>query len=203
MKTPIFYFIEDKNELIKNPKLNNIPNYYRDLDHKDVCRYLPPQIEMDDIHLAAKTKNVKEATKGLEFILNKFETYECDIVNNLLRIRLTKQSLLNYQKHMLHQSIMTAESIVAKNNINALNISDLKMQLYGYETPEQEPFFYALGRDVLHSPTNIVVNDTQTVFSMSEWIYILSRYFDKNPDATYTFYLAKDDVGYFEYKVMN
>lgn len=203
MKTPIFYFIEDKNELIKNPKLNNIPNYYRDLDHEDVCRYLPPQIETDAVHLAAKTKDVPEAKKTLDFILNQFGTYEYDIINNLIRIRLTKNSLLNYQILMLHQSITIADAIVSRHNINELNTDDLKMQLYGYERSEQEPFFYALGRDVLHTPTNIVTNDEQIVFSMSEWINILSRYFDKNPDATYTFYLAKDDIGYFEYEVLN
>lgn len=200
MKTPIYYTIVNKGNNIENTIFQTPPNTVSDFDHLDVMRYLPSIVDISEICLLAEAKKIPEFKKSLDFILNKFETYTFNIVNDLIEITLTKDALLNYQKYLLHQSIIISKSLALKNSNNGLCTQELKSQLYGYEKLHYEPAFHILDNDLIPN-----INEEQSEFIPLEHVVLLSDgisylmdYFDKNPEATFTLYIVKDYTSYYE-----
>ncbi|MBO8639449.1 hypothetical protein INP28_01000 [Staphylococcus aureus] len=200
MKTPIYYTIINKGNIIENTIFKSLPTAVSDFDHLDVMRYLPAHVDISEICLLAESKDIPEFKNALDIILNKFETYTFNIVNDLIEITLTKDSLLNYQKNLLHQSNIINELLISKKNNNDLYTQELKSQLYGYEKSEYEPAFHIMNNDLIPNinEDKSEIAEPETAMLLSEGIYLLMNYFNENPEKTFTFYIVKDYTSYYE-----
>lgn len=200
MKTPIYYTIINKGNIIENTIFKSLPTAVSDFDHLDVMRYLPGHVDISEICLLAESKDIPEFKNALDIILNKFETYTFNIVNDLIEITLTKDSLLNYQKNLLHQSNIINELLISKKNNNDLYTQELKSQLYGYEKSEYEPAFHIMNNDLIPNinEDKSEIAEPEIAMLLSEGIYLLMNYFNENPEKTFTFYIVKDYTSYYE-----
>lgn len=98
MKTPIYYTIVNKGNNIENTIFQTPPNTVSDFDRLDVMRYLPSIVDISEICLLAEAKKIPEFKKSLDFILNKFETYTFNIVNDLIENNTNERRIIKLSK---------------------------------------------------------------------------------------------------------
>ena len=78
MKTPIYYTIINKGNIIENTIFKSLPTAVSDFDHLDVMRYLPAHVDISEICLLAESKDIPE-----------FKTLLISYSTNLKHIHLT------------------------------------------------------------------------------------------------------------------